>query len=130
MPRRLHDRPILAALAGALAISFSGILYRVADVSPTTGAVFRCLYAVVPLWLLARWEDRRYGPRPRNGRIFAAAAGVFLALVLTDERYSRAVSDALLKRPATRAVALTIPYLILTGGHAEQPVPDVSPRTD
>lgn len=82
MPRRLHDRPVLAALAGALAISFSGILYRVADVSPTTGAVFRCLYAVVPLWLLARWEDRRYGPRPLRQRWLAWLAGLFFAVDL------------------------------------------------
>src|SRR5438034_1272100 len=72
----------MAALAGALAISFSGILYRVADVSPTTGAVFRCLYAVVPLWLLARWEDRRYGPRPLRQRALAWAAGLFFAVDL------------------------------------------------
>jgi drug/metabolite transporter (DMT)-like permease len=82
VPRRLHDRPVLAALAGALAISFSGILYRVAHVSPTTGAVFRCLYAVVPLWLLARWEDRRYGPRPLRQRWLAWIAGLFFAVDL------------------------------------------------
>src|SRR5436309_3273383 len=72
----------MAALAGALAISFSGILYRVAHVSPTTGAVFRCLYAVVPLWLLARWEDRRYGPRPLRQRALAWGAGLFFAVDL------------------------------------------------
>jgi drug/metabolite transporter (DMT)-like permease len=82
VPRRLHDRPVLAALAGALAISFSGILYRVAHVSPTTGAVFRCLYAVVPLWLLARWEDRQYGPRPLRQRALAWLAGLFFAVDL------------------------------------------------
>jgi drug/metabolite transporter (DMT)-like permease len=82
VPRRLHDRPVLAALTGALAISFSGILYRVAHVSPTTGAVFRCLYAVVPLWLLARWEDRRYGPRPLRQRWLAWIAGLFFAVDL------------------------------------------------
>jgi drug/metabolite transporter (DMT)-like permease len=82
VPRRLHDRPVLAALAGALAISFSGILYRVAHVSPTTGAVFRCLYAVVPLWLLSRWEDRRYGPRPWRQRWLAWIAGLFFAVDL------------------------------------------------
>ena len=82
MPRWLHDRPVLAAFAGALAISFSGILYRVAHVSPTTGAVFRCLYAVVPLWLLSRWEDRRYGPRPMRQRALAWLAGLFFAVDL------------------------------------------------
>jgi drug/metabolite transporter (DMT)-like permease len=82
VPRRLHDRPILAALTGAVAISFSGILYRVAHVSPATGAVFRCLYALPPLWLLARWEDRRYGPRPLRARALAWVAGLFFAVDL------------------------------------------------
>jgi drug/metabolite transporter (DMT)-like permease len=82
MPRRLHNRPILAALTGAVAISFSGILFRVAHVSPSTGAVFRCLYALPPLWLLSRWEDRRYGPRPLKQRRLAWIAGLFLAVDL------------------------------------------------
>jgi drug/metabolite transporter (DMT)-like permease len=82
VPRRLHDRPVLAALTGAVAISFSGILYRVAHVSPSTGAVFRCLYALPPLWLLARWENRRYGPRPLRQRALAWGAGLFFAVDL------------------------------------------------
>ena len=82
MPSRLHNRPILAALTGAVAISFSGILFRVAHVSPSTGAVFRCLYALPPLWLLSRWEDRRYGPRPLKQRRLAWIAGLFLAVDL------------------------------------------------
>jgi drug/metabolite transporter (DMT)-like permease len=82
VPRRLHNRPILAALTGAVAISFSGILFRVAHVSPSTGAVFRCLYALPPLWLLARWEDRRFGPRPLKQRALAWLAGLFFAVDL------------------------------------------------
>jgi drug/metabolite transporter (DMT)-like permease len=82
VPRALHDRPALAALIGAVAISFSGILFRVAHVSPSTGAVFRCLYALPPLWLLARWEDRRYGPRPLKQRRLAWIAGLFFAVDL------------------------------------------------
>ncbi len=82
MPPQLHDRPISAALAGALAIASSGILFRVAHVSPTTGAVFRCLYAVPVLWLLSRREDRRYGPRPLKQRALAWLAGLFFAVDL------------------------------------------------
>ncbi len=82
MPRRLHNRPILAALIGAVAIAFSGILFRVAHVSPSTGAVFRCLYAVPLLWVLAKLEDRRYGPRPLKQRALAWLAGVFFAVDL------------------------------------------------
>jgi len=82
VPHRLHDRPIAAVLAGALAISFSGILFRVAHVSPTTGAVFRCLYAVPVLWFLSRREDRRYGPRPLKQRALAWGAGLLFAVDL------------------------------------------------
>jgi drug/metabolite transporter (DMT)-like permease len=77
--RRLGDHPVPVVLAGALAIAFSAILYRLADVSPTTGAFFRCAWALPPLWLLARWEDRRFGARPRRARLLAWAAGAFFA---------------------------------------------------
>ena len=75
----LGRRPALVAVSGALAIAFSGILYRLADVSPETGAFFRCLYALPPLWLIARWEGRRLGPRPTRARLLACAAGVLFA---------------------------------------------------
>jgi drug/metabolite transporter (DMT)-like permease len=78
----LGNRPVEAALAGALAIAFSGILFRLAEVSASTGAFFRCLYAVPPLWLLARLEDRRYGTRPARARGLAVVAGVFFAVDL------------------------------------------------
>jgi drug/metabolite transporter (DMT)-like permease len=69
-------------LVGAVAIAFSGILFRVAHVSPSTGAVFRCLYALPPLAVLAWLEDRRYGPRPVRQRALAWAAGAFFAVDL------------------------------------------------
>jgi drug/metabolite transporter (DMT)-like permease len=78
----LGRRPTLVALAGAMAIAFSGILYRLAEVSPETGAFFRCLWALPPLLLLAAWEDRRLGPRPRRARALAYVAGVFFAVDL------------------------------------------------
>ena len=82
MPRQLHDRPILAALSGAVAIAFSGILFRAAHVSPTTGAFFRCLYALPVLAPLAWLEDRRYGPRPLKQRRLAWIAGILFAVDL------------------------------------------------
>ncbi|MBA2537711.1 MAG: DMT family transporter [Actinobacteria bacterium] len=80
--RRVLGRPTLAALTGALAIAFSGILYRYAEVSPETGAFFRCLFALPPLWLLTRREDAHLGPRGRRARWFAWGAGAFLAVDL------------------------------------------------
>src|SRR5215210_6723779 len=108
MPRRLGNRPIPAALTGAVAISFSGILFRVAHVSPTTGAVFRCLYALPPLWLLARLEDRRYGPRPLRQRALAWLAGLFFAAVLVNLQVVLVGVLAWLilrERPSNRALA-------------------------
>src|SRR5919108_2211777 len=79
-PTRLAGgRPTLPALTGAVAIAFSAILYRYADVSPSPGAFFRCAYAVPPLLLLAWWEDRRLGPRPLRVRAWAWLAGALFA---------------------------------------------------
>ncbi len=78
----MSGRPVPAALAGAVAIAFSAILYRLADVSPSTGAFFRCAYAVPPLLLLAWLEDRSLGRRPWRTRMWAWLAGAFLALDL------------------------------------------------
>jgi drug/metabolite transporter (DMT)-like permease len=77
--RRLDDRPVVAVLVGAVAISFSGILFRLSHVSPSTGAFYRCVWALPPLWFLSHREDRRYGPRPFRARSIAWLAGVFFS---------------------------------------------------
>jgi drug/metabolite transporter (DMT)-like permease len=82
------DRPILAGALGALVIAFSGILVRLAEVSPSTAAVFRCAYALPLLGLLAWIERRRYGPRPGRGRMLALGAGVLFAADLVCWHYS------------------------------------------
>ena len=82
MSHPLHDRPVLAALAGALAIAFSGILFRVAHVSPTTGAFYRCAYALPLLFVLAWLENRRLGPRPLKQRVLAWIAGLLFTVDL------------------------------------------------
>ncbi|MGH2722903.1 MAG: DMT family transporter [Actinomycetota bacterium] len=75
----LARRPALFAVAGAMCIAFSGILVRLSGESPSTVAVFRCLYALPPLALLAWWERRRFGPRPARQRWLAVLAGAFFA---------------------------------------------------
>src|SRR6476620_2922021 len=75
----LARRPELTVLVGAVAISFSGILFRLSHVSPSTGAVCRCFWALAPLWVIARWEQRRWGRRPLRARQLAWLAGAFFA---------------------------------------------------
>jgi drug/metabolite transporter (DMT)-like permease len=67
------------AVLGAVAIAFSSILVRLSHASPSTAAIFRCLYALPALALIARWEDRRFGARQRRERLVAVASGVFFA---------------------------------------------------
>src|SRR4051794_7853477 len=69
--------PMALALAGALTIAWSSILVRLADVSPSTAAIFRCAYALPFLGLLAWREDRRFGRRTVRDRRLAFAAGIF-----------------------------------------------------
>jgi drug/metabolite transporter (DMT)-like permease len=69
-------------MAGAVCIAFSGILVRLASVPPSTAAFYRCAYALPPLALLALWERRRYGSRPRSQQALALGAGVFFAVDL------------------------------------------------
>jgi len=66
-------------LVGAVAIAFSGILFRLSHVSASTGAFYRCVFALPPLWLLARSETRRYGRPPRRALVLAWVAGAFFA---------------------------------------------------
>jgi drug/metabolite transporter (DMT)-like permease len=75
----LARRPGLTVLVGAFAIAFSGILFRLSHVSPTTGAFYRCVWALPPLWLTMRWEERRWGRRPWRARGWAWVSGAFFA---------------------------------------------------
>jgi drug/metabolite transporter (DMT)-like permease len=77
----------LAATVGVICISFSAILVRAADVSPSTAAVFRAVYAIPVLfaiWLFVRSRDHRTA----RTRLVAFAAGLFLALDLTVWHHS------------------------------------------
>jgi drug/metabolite transporter (DMT)-like permease len=66
-----------------LCIAFSGILYRWAEVSPSTGTVFRALFGLPLLGLVAYAEQRHYGALPMRTIWLAAIAGVFFAGDLT-----------------------------------------------
>jgi drug/metabolite transporter (DMT)-like permease len=70
---------LLAALSGAVLISFSAIYYGLSGVSPATGAFYRLAYALPALfliWFVRRREDRRRMSR----RWIALGAGVAVGI--------------------------------------------------
>jgi drug/metabolite transporter (DMT)-like permease len=77
--RGVAQRPVGAVLVGAVAIAFSGILFRLSHVSASTGAFYRCVFALPPLWLLAQRERRRFGRPERRSVALAWVAGAFFA---------------------------------------------------
>jgi drug/metabolite transporter (DMT)-like permease len=79
------------AVAGALTIAFSSILVRLSHTSPSTSAIFRCVYALPLLAVLALREDRRLGPRAPRDRRLALVAGVFLGADLLC--WHRSIAD-------------------------------------
>jgi len=84
----LGNRPVLAAVLGAMSIAFSGVLVRLADVEPATAAVFRCAYALPALGLIALLERRAFGPPPAAQVRLAMLAGVFFAVDLVVWHYT------------------------------------------
>lgn len=75
-------RPWIArlwALTGVVAISFSAIYVRLADVEPTAAAFFRCAYAL-PVLAAMWWFGRRRYRRSARAHGLAFVAGVFLGL--------------------------------------------------
>ena len=91
VPRVLAARPRAMAVAGALTIAFSSILVRLSHTSPSTSAIFRCVYALPVLAVLAWREGRRLEPRPARDRRLALAAGVFLGVDLLC--WHRSIAD-------------------------------------
>jgi drug/metabolite transporter (DMT)-like permease len=81
-------------VAGAACIAFSGILVRLADVTPSTAAFYRCAYAVPPLAAIALWERRRFGGRGTQARSLAWLAGLFFAADLILWHHSIAAVGA------------------------------------
>ncbi len=67
-----------------MCIAFSGIFYRFADVEPSTATVWRCLYGLPFLTLVAWLEHRRYGALPRRSLALAVVAGALFAGDLTS----------------------------------------------
>jgi drug/metabolite transporter (DMT)-like permease len=75
----IRGRERLCALLGAVTIAFSSILVRLSHASPSTAAIFRCVYALPVLLVLTAVEDRRLGRRTWTERRPGLAAGAFFA---------------------------------------------------
>ncbi|WP_235432007.1 DMT family transporter [Nocardiopsis sp. RV163] len=78
-----RDGPIVASslvLAGALCLSASAVLVKLADVDAATTAVARCAIAVVVLVPLALRERARSGALSRGGVLWSLAAGAALGI--------------------------------------------------
>ena len=72
--------PVAAATAGAVCISSSAVLMKLADTSPSITALGRCAFALPLLGVLAWAERRRGAPRlPSRSRWLARLAGLLLA---------------------------------------------------
>ncbi len=115
------ERPVLAAVAGALVIAFSAILVEEADVSPAAAAVYRCAYALPVLGALAAWEDRRFGPRTWRERRVALLAGVFFAADLITWHHAIADVGAGLSTVLGNTQVVFVPFLALVA--LREPVP-------
>ena len=76
----IEEHATVYAVLGAITIAFSSILFRLSAASPSTGAIFRCVYALPVLGLLALREDRRYGRRTWRARSSGLAAGIFFGI--------------------------------------------------
>ena len=81
-------RPRLAAVIGALAIASSAIFYRWSGVSPSTGVVFRCLYGLPILLVVATAETRRLGPMSRRRVWISVLAGGLFGADLLSFHYA------------------------------------------
>lgn len=75
-------------MLGALAIASSGIFYRWSGVSPSTGVLFRCLYGLPILLLVAAAESRRLGPMSRRTLAVSTVAGLFFGADLLSFHYA------------------------------------------
>jgi drug/metabolite transporter (DMT)-like permease len=122
----------IAAIAGAVIISFSAIFYAFSGVDPTTATFFRAAYSL-PALVLIWWVRRDRDTRTARSRWMAVGAGVVLTLDLIAWQVSigyigtglatllanlqvivvALVAWALLGEKPTRAVAVAIPIVLI-----------------
>ena len=77
-PSSEDRRTMLIALAGAGAISFAPLLYKLSETNPATGAFFRMAYAV-PFLLIMVYFSRKEDPRDNRSKRLTFLAGIIIA---------------------------------------------------
>ena len=110
----------MAAVAGALTIAFSAILVKLADVEPSTAAIFRCAYALPALGLIAWLEDRRFGRRPLRERLLAIPAGIFFAADLICWHHAIADVGAGLATVLGNLQVVVVPFVAWAARRADR----------
>lgn len=79
-PEAAHLRLYGSVVLGALCLSMSAVLVKLAGVDAPTTAFLRCALAVVVLAPIALWERRRHGPLSAHASLWSVAAGVALGM--------------------------------------------------
>ncbi len=79
-PSRIRLVASIAVLIGALSLSISAVLIKLAGVDAATTAVLRCAIALVALIPLAVLEARRRGRLSTRGILWSLAAGLALGI--------------------------------------------------
>lgn len=77
-PSSEDRRTMLIALAGAGAISFAPLLYKLSETNPATGAFFRMAYAV-PFLFIVVYFSRKEDTRDLKSRRLTFLAGIIIA---------------------------------------------------
>jgi drug/metabolite transporter (DMT)-like permease len=116
----VQGRERVCALLGAMTIAFSSILVRLSHASPSTSAIFRCVYALPVLGLLVVIEDRRFGRRTWRQRRAGLIAGVFFAADLLLWHHSIADVGAGLSTVLANVQVVLVP-LVAWAVLAERP---------
>lgn len=108
-----HSRALIAGAIGAVIISFSAILVRLADVAPSVAAVYRCAYAVPLLGILAAAEMRRGGVPSYRQLACATGAGVCFAIDLVSWHVSIAAVGAGLATVLANMQVVLVGFVVL-----------------
>ncbi len=99
---------VAAVLSGAVCLSASAVVVKLAGVDAATTAVLRCAIALVPLIPLALWEGRRRTRLTARGIAWSIAAGVALGI-----DYSAWTASIFLVGAGVSTVLINIQVIVL-----------------